>query len=117
VSEQELVDVERRFWTEGVEFARSRVTQDCLMVFPPPAGVLDREAALTGLEGAPRWEEVELSDVRVTFPAPDVAGVVYAAAARRPGDEQPYRALASSVYVRRDGAWLLAQHQQTPVAG
>jgi hypothetical protein len=117
VDEDQLLDVERGFWTDGAQFARARVTHDCLMVFPEPVGVLDREAALTGLEGAPRWTEVELSDVRVTYPAQDVASVVYAAAARRPGQGRPYRALASSVYVRQDGVWLLALHQQTPSSG
>ena len=44
----------------------------------------------------------------------DVAALQYRASARREGDDSPYHALVTSVYVRRDGAWRLALHQQTP---
>jgi hypothetical protein len=40
--------------------------------------------------------------------------VTYRASATRAG-EPPYRALMSSVYVRVDGRWRLALHQQTPL--
>jgi hypothetical protein len=36
----------------------------------------------------------------------------YSATARR--EEFPYRALATSVYVKRGDTWQLAVHQQTP---
>ena len=41
--------------------------------------------------------------------------VVYRATARRAGDAEPYRAQISA-FVRQDGAWKLAFHQQTPVS-
>jgi hypothetical protein len=31
--------------------------------------------------------------------------------------QEPYRALMSSVYARRDGRWRLVLHQQTPIPG
>ena len=44
--------------------------------------------------------------------AGDAALLVYRGTATRPAC--PYVTRASSVYVRQDGAWKLAFHQQTP---
>jgi hypothetical protein len=43
----------------------------------------------------------------------DAAVVGYRGTATR--DDQPYTALFNSTYVREDGDWKLAVHQQTPV--
>ena len=45
-------------------------------------------------------------------PTSYLAILTYRARAVR-GDTERYQALVSSVYVRRDGAWKLAFHQQT----
>ena len=47
-------------------------------------------------------------------PTDDVAIITYRAAAEREGSEQ-YRARVSSGYVKRDGAWRMVFHQQTPL--
>ena len=46
--------------------------------------------------------------------ADDAALLSYRFRGRR-GDDFTYTALMGSVYVRRDGAWRMAFHQQTPV--
>lgn len=50
----------------------------------------------------------------VLQPADDIAILTYRARADR-GEDERYRALVSSGYVRRGGEWKMAFHQQTPL--
>ena len=79
-----------------------------------PVGVLTREETLETIAAGPRWAQVSFDDARVV--ALDELAVVltYRASARRAGAEGRYTARASSAYVRREGWWKLAFHQQTP---
>jgi hypothetical protein len=114
---EEIVTLEARGWdaltgAHGRGFYANLMAPDGIMVLPGMR--LDREAALASIpDGTPSWDRFELTDSAVVELAPDVAVIVYTAAAWR-GDEPPYRAAMSTVYVRRGGAWQLALHQQTP---
>lgn len=111
----DLVALERRFWTEASgDLYREHAGDDLLMVFPEPFGVVGREDAIPVVDEAGPWDEVELQDVRVLELTHDSAAIVYRAIAMRAGET--YRTLASSVYARRDGRWSLVLHQQTPSA-
>jgi hypothetical protein len=108
----ELVALERRFWLEASgELYREHAALELVMAFPDPTGIVDRETAIPMV--AP-WDGVALDDVRHVELAPDVAALVYRAEGRL-GEAERYRAVVTSVYVRRDGRWLLALHQQTPL--
>jgi uncharacterized protein YchJ len=65
------------------------------------------------MSGAP-WDWHELDDEVVLPLGDDAAAVTYRARARR-GDREVYTALIASTFVRVDGRWRLALHQQTPV--
>jgi hypothetical protein len=110
----ELIDLERRFWTSGPEFYREHLAEDCIMVFPG-VGILSRDAVLSEIGTASRWNGVLMTDVRVV-PLHDAVIVAYAAVARRNGVDAPYLALVSSAYIKQDGAWKLTFHQQSPQA-
>jgi hypothetical protein len=60
----------------------------------------------------PPWDRYDISDERVLDLTPDSALLVYKVDADR-GDMH-YTALLNSTYVREDGEWRLALHQQTP---
>lgn len=111
-----LLALERRFWMEGAAFYEEHLIEGAQLVFAPPVGILDRRAAIAALAGAPRWVTVRFDGVQVVRIAADACALIYRASARRDGDDAPYEALASSVYVRRGGGWRLALHQQTPGA-
>ena len=112
----ELEVLERRGWDalcgpDGAAFYDDVMADDGLMVFP--GMVLDKAQTLRAIAGAPPWSRYDLSDIRVVESAPDAAFVTYQAlAADADGDE--YRALMTTVYVRRDRRWQLVVHQQTP---
>ncbi len=110
----ELVQLERRFWLEASEqLYREHMAADGLMAFS--VGVLDKEQTIEAIaEGGP-WAALEIDDPRAVELGGDAVALVYRASARREGQE-PYSALATSVYVQRDGRLLLAVHQQTPLA-
>lgn len=115
----DLLDTERASWvalsTSGraaAEFFDASLADDVLVLLPGGTVIDDRAAGVQSMQGVP-WTGFELSDERVTPLGSDVAVVSYRAKASREGGD--YEALFNSTYVRRDGAWRLALHQQTPV--
>jgi uncharacterized protein DUF4440 len=116
VSDVDLVALERDGWQaladgRGGEYYRDHLADDALMAFP--FGVMDRPAAIEAMEQAAPWASFELTDPLVVALTEDTGIVVYRATAQRTG-QPPYSATISSTFVRRDGRWLLAFHQQSP---
>ena len=112
----ELEALERRGWNalsgrDGATFYQDLMAEDGLMIFP--GAILDKAASIRAIAAAEPWGSFELSEVRVIAPTADTGAVSYRAEARRDND-QPYRALMSSFYARREGRWRLLLHQQTP---
>jgi uncharacterized protein (TIGR02246 family) len=115
----ELEELERRGWGAlsgpgGADFYEDLMADDGVMVFP--GMILDKATTLTAIADAPPWQSFELADVQVIQGTPDSGIVTYRATAHR-ADEEPYRALMSSVYARRQRRWRLLLHQQTPIPG
>ncbi|HEV2059092.1 MAG TPA: nuclear transport factor 2 family protein [Solirubrobacteraceae bacterium] len=81
-----------------------------VMLLPGGMRLTDRDAILKSMGGVP-WTSFALEDPQVLGLGADGALVVYGVVAEREG--ATYSALVSSAYVRRDGAWRLAFHQQT----
>jgi hypothetical protein len=113
----QLLAIERRLWTNDAAFYEAHLTEDALLVFAE-TGAITRDVAVAEIrkenaEGR-RWEHVEFSDVRCERIAADVALLTYRVSARWAHEASDSSALASSLYVNRDGPWKLAFHQQTP---
>ncbi|MGK5173970.1 nuclear transport factor 2 family protein [Geodermatophilus sp. CPCC 205761] len=96
----------------AAEFYARVLDTEVEMIFPGGARIDDRAAVLASM-GGPPWESWSLEEPRVRELGPGSAVVTYGVVAHRAGAE-PYSALVSSVYVRRDDGWRLAVHQQTP---
>ena len=110
---ENLIALEEQFWKGNADFYRQRLTADALMVFPDPVGVLGKEETVASISQAPRWRDVEFTEVRAVMLATDAALLVYRATARRV-EHATYVTRASSAYVRQEGVWTLAFNQQTP---
>ena len=114
----ELLDIERAAWkalsTEGEapRFYDDVLARDVLMLLPGGMVIDDRQQVVESMRGA-KWDGFEMSDERVLPLDDQTAVVAYKAVATRDGTE--YTALFNSTYVREDGDWKLALHQQTPV--
>ncbi|SKC80536.1 DUF4440 domain-containing protein [Krasilnikoviella flava] len=111
-----LLDLERQGWdalcrsTGGAHYG-DLMTRVALMVLVD-GSVLDRDAVVASLDGAPPWDSYELHDVRRVGLGEGAAALVYRARAVR-GDEAPFVALMASTYVVVDGEPRLALYQQT----
>jgi hypothetical protein len=116
----ELLDLERAAWealcTSGdaaTKYYEDRLAHEVLMLFPGPMVISDRRQVVSSMQDAD-WSSYDMRDERV-LPLGDGAAVLaYEVVARRPGAPD-YHALLNSTYVREDGGWKLALHQQTPV--
>jgi hypothetical protein len=115
-----LASIERKLWTNDSVFYRDNLTDDCLLVFPE-TDVISRDMAVDAIrkenEEGRRWGEVDFSDTRTLRLAEDAALLSYRVTARWEHETSATTALASSLYIRCDGAWKLALHQQTPITG
>jgi hypothetical protein len=116
--ETQLLEVEKRLWRNDAELYHDNLTDEALLVFPE-TGVITRDVAVDAIlvenaEGR-RWAEVDFEEVRSVQLTEDVALLTYRVTARWEHEASEYPALASSVYVKREGAWKLAFHQQSPL--
>lgn len=108
---QELLEVEELLWTGGGDAYRETLLDEALLIVPHQ--VLDKGETVAAIEAAARWDEVRFEDPNVVPLGADAAVVSYKGVGNQ-GDVI-YEALVSSTYVRRDGAWRLAFHHQTPL--
>lgn len=115
----ELLSLERAAWdalsTSGeaaATFYENVLASDVLMLLPGGMVIDDRTVVVDSMRGTP-WSSYELSEERVHELTDATAVVAYRGAAVRGGQE--YVALFNSTYVKQDGSWRLAVHQQTPI--
>jgi hypothetical protein len=114
----ELIDLETAGWRAlasgpdaATQFYARVLDETVVMLLPGGMRLADRDVILESMRGIP-WTSFVLEDPQVVALGDDGAIVAYGVVAVRGGAE--YSALVSSAYARRDGAWRLALHQQTP---
>ncbi|WP_267643498.1 nuclear transport factor 2 family protein [Haloarchaeobius amylolyticus] len=112
---ESILELERQLWNADKEFYQDALSEDAVMVFPEPTGILERSAVLESLGGADRWQRIEFDEERLVEVDDDVVQVVYRAVAERSEDGSEYTALVTTTYVEANGSWQLRTHQQTPV--
>jgi hypothetical protein len=113
--QNDLLALEKQFWSGDAAFYRQNLDDECLTVFTEMAGVQTKEE-VAGMvaKDSRRWQDLTIDEKGLVEPTRDVAILSYEARATR-GNGERYKALVSSGYVRRNGAWKLAFHQQTPL--
>jgi hypothetical protein len=108
---EHLLEIERTLGGGDGDAYRAHLTDDAVVVVPGAA--ITKEQCAHAIDATPGWDEFDISDDRLIELTPDSALVTYRWKSSR-GDET-YEALMSSVYVKSEGEWKLALHQQTPV--
>lgn len=114
-SKESLLELERQLWNADEEFYEKMLSEDAVMVFPGPTGILDRSAVLDSLGGADRWRHLEFDEERLVDVGDEVVQLIYRATAERSDDGSEYTALVTTTYVEADGSYRVISHQQTPV--
>ena len=116
--QDELFAIEEGFWLQGRDHFLEHVDERCLLAFPQAGemhGVRTREeVAATASTQPGRWRDLKVSGRHLLRLADGAAVISYRADVLR-FDGEPYAAMVSSVYVKRDGGWKLAFHQHSPV--
>ena len=115
----ELITLEQKSWEalssseEGAaqQFYNSLLAEDAVMVFPGGMLIQGKENIL-GSFGAQPWQSFRLEEPQALMLSENAGVVIYRVTAQREGSD-PYDALISSVYAKRDGRWKLSLHQQT----
>ena len=120
--EQELVDVERRFWNAMKEkdaAAASELTDEqCVIVGAQGVSAIDAKT-MAKLTSEGQWELEQFSfdeqKRQIRFLTDDIAIVAYPVRERVvvDGETLPVVANDSSVWVRRDGQWRCALHTES----
>jgi len=108
-----LLELERRLWHADAAVYGEMLSDDAVMVFPEPTGLLGRSEVLQSLGDGDRWRSIEFSDERLVEVTEDVVQLVYRAVAERSEDGSEYSALVTTTYLREDESWTLVSHQQT----
>lgn len=111
----ELLAVERGLWTNDPDLYRDSLVPEAMLVFPE-TGVISRDFAVEAIrkENAEnrKWAEVRFGNVRAQPISAETAALTYTVSARWNNEAAATTSIASSIYVKRDGAWKLALHQQ-----
>jgi ketosteroid isomerase-like protein len=109
-----LWTIERGFWTGDAAFYQNNMTEDALIAFAPPHGLLPKAQAVASVAELPRWQTVELEVCRAIFISDCVVLLAYRACGCTADDGQPCAARVVSSYVKRRGRWMLVFQQHTP---
>jgi hypothetical protein len=111
--EQDLLKLEKGFWTEDADYYREHVDEECLLAFADFAGVRGNEE-IASMRGDSNWTNINLDEKGLAHLSNEAVVLTYEVSADRKSGE-PYKALVSTGYVKRDGEWKMAFHQQTPL--
>ena len=120
--EQELLDVERRFWNalqeKDADAASSLTDDQCVIVGAQGVMAIDAKTMAKMTSDAP-WElqhfTLDEQARQVRFLTDDIAIVAYPVKERVlvDGETVPVAANDSSVWIRRDGHWRCALHTES----
>jgi hypothetical protein len=108
-----LFELERELAEGDGDTYRRLLTDDAVVVVPGQA--MSKQETALAMDSSPGWERIELVDAQFAQPSPDTALLTYRFSGQR-GQDFSYTALMGSLYVNRNGAWLMAYHQQTPLS-
>lgn len=115
VNRDELLELEREFWTGNQEFFAENADRECLVAFPDMAGVMSNAEIAATASKPNRWRNLEMKLQGMVEPGNDIVMLTYEAKATRDNGE-PYSALVSSGYVHRLQGWKMMFHAHTPTS-
>jgi hypothetical protein len=112
---KELLAIEEKFWAGDAEYFRQNVDQSCLVALTTEMAGLMANADLAATVTNPdRWRNLDIELKGLVEPVDGIAILSYAASAIRESGE-PYAALVSTGYVKRETGWKMMFHQHTPL--
>ncbi|TIQ50236.1 hypothetical protein [Mesorhizobium sp.] len=114
VSKEELLGLEKGFWTGDSAYFAAHADVECLVAFPEMAKAMANADLATTATRPNRWRDLDIRLKGMVEPGSDIVMLTYEAHATRESGE-PYAALVSTGYVHRADGWKMMFHAQTPI--
>lgn len=113
-SKEELLDIEKGFWTGDSTYYAASADAECLVAFPQMAQAMSNDDLAKTASKPNRWRDLDIRLKGMVEPGSDIVMLTYEAHATRENGE-PYAALVSTGYVHRADGWKMMFHAQTPI--
>ncbi len=114
-NEQELLELEKGFWSLGETYFKANADRECLVAFPDMAKTMSNSDLSATVRNTNRWRDLTIDLKGMVEPGSDVVLLTYEATATRENGE-PYSVLVSTGYVKRANGWKMMFHAHTPLA-
>ncbi|MDX8529938.1 hypothetical protein RFM41_11355 [Mesorhizobium sp. VK25A] len=113
-NKQELLKLEKGFWTGDSAYYEANADMECLVAFPGMAKAMTNAELAKTASKPNRWRDLDIKLKGMVEPGSDIVMLTYEARATRENGE-PYAALVSTGYVHRADGWKMMFHSQTPI--
>ncbi|RWB70148.1 MAG: hypothetical protein EOQ50_25335 [Mesorhizobium sp.] len=113
-NKQELLDIEKGFWTGDSAYYEANADVECLVAFPQMAKAMTNSELAATASKPNRWRDLDIKLKGMVEPGSDIVMLTYEARATRENGES-YAALVSTGYVHRADGWKMMFHAQTPM--
>ncbi|MER8391186.1 hypothetical protein NKH10_04660 [Mesorhizobium sp. M1340] len=113
-NKNELLDIERGFWSGDADYFKANADTECLVAFPQMARVMSNSDLAETATDRNRWRDLDIDLKGIIEPGSDIVMLTYEARATRQNGEA-YAALVSTGYVHRVNGWKMMFHAQTPL--
>jgi len=113
-NKEELLDLEKGFWTGDSAYYAANADVDCLVAFPQMAQAMTNADLAKTATKPNKWRDLDMKLKGMVEPGSDIVMLTYEARATRENGEH-YAALVSTGYVHRADGWKMMFHAQTPL--
>jgi hypothetical protein len=114
VNKEELLDIEKGFWSGDSAYYEANADVECLVAFPQMAQAMTNADLARTATKPNKWRDLDIKLKGLVEPGSDIVMLTYEARATRDNGE-PYAALVSTGYVHRADGWKMMFHAQTPL--
>ena len=113
-NKQELLDIEKGFWSGDAAYYEAHADVECLVAFPQMAQAMTNADLAKTATKPNKWRDLDIKLKGMVEPGSDIVMLTYEARATRDNGE-PYAAIVSTGYVHRADGWKMMFHAQTPL--
>ena len=113
-NKQELLDIEKGFWSGDSAYYEANADVECLVAFPQMAQAMTNADLAKTATKPNKWRDLDINVKGMVEPGSDIVMLTYEARATRENGES-YAALVSTGYVHRADGWKMMFHAQTPI--
>ncbi|MDI3338865.1 hypothetical protein QKW60_20840 [Defluviimonas aestuarii] len=108
-----LWDLEERFWTDGMDSARTGTSDESIMIFAHPFGILQNDRTRARPEQQNPWRSIGMTNRRLERRG-DIVVLTYSVSAEK-ADAPIHEAVCASTYLLDGDAWRRMSHNETPL--